>query len=192
MQSEQVSWLRSRLPSKLSPLASLGSNLLPDALPPSSPPLLLHPSLSPYCKFLKFLAVVYLGIYASREFAMAHGSTWDEDLDMEEFVSHNLWSTLSDVALIYFLGRLCYRRGVDSLNFLFPMFVGSCLWELIGRVPDLSKNLSCISCWAPLTYAAFGSFAVRRSCPFSSSTPGACTGTGSCRGGLSRLPWSSR
>ncbi|GMI34014.1 hypothetical protein TrRE_jg1717, partial [Triparma retinervis] len=100
MQSEQVSWLRSRLPSKLSPLASLGSNLLPDALPPSSPPLLLHPSLSPYCKFLKFLAVVYLGIYASREFAMAHGSTWDEDLDMEEFVSHNLWSTLSDVALI--------------------------------------------------------------------------------------------
>ena len=61
---------------------------------------------------------------------------------------------------MYFVGRLGYRRGVDCANFLTPLFFGACVWEVIGTHPELSKNLSCIKCWAPLTYIVFIGFMV--------------------------------
>ncbi|GMI24545.1 hypothetical protein TeGR_g5531 [Tetraparma gracilis] len=164
MQSLQLAWLDRKLPSSgaCACLARLlACNATPDELPiPASfPDMLRHDSLRQYWKFLKFLVVTYVGMWLSREFAKKYGSTWNEDLDMEEFVDHHFWDTLSDVTLIYIVGRLHYRRGVDCANFLLPFFFGACVWELIGKNPQLSKNLSCISeCWTPLTYVVFLSF----------------------------------
>ena len=78
---------------------------------------------------------------------------------MDEFSNHNFWGTLTDVTVIYFVGRLGYRRGVDCANFLIPLFMGACMWEVVGTHPELSKNLSCIKkCWTPLTYVVFIGF----------------------------------
>jgi hypothetical protein len=164
MQSLQLAWLDRKLPSSgaCACLARLlACNATPDELPiPASfPDVLRHDSLRQYWKFLKFLVVTYVGMWLSREFAKKYGSTWNEDLDMEEFVDHHFWDTLSDVTLIYIVGRLHYRRGVDCANFLLPFFFGACVWELIGKNPQLSKNQSCISeCWTPPTYGVCLSF----------------------------------
>lgn len=97
-------------------------------------------------------------MYTSREFAKNFGGSWDTALDMEEFLNHNFWDTLTDVTLIYFLGRLNHRRGIDCLNYIIPMFFGACIWELIGKSPELSKNLSNLDAWTTTTYVVFLTF----------------------------------
>ena len=138
----------------------LGDNLTPDTLsfPSSYPKVLNHISLRPYWKFFKFLIITYFSMWVSREFAKRWGSTWDESLNIDTFVEHNFWDTITDSTLIYLVGRLHYRRGVDCANFLVPLFFGACVWELIGTHPELSKNLSCIDCWTSLTWVVFVGF----------------------------------
>ena len=98
MQRHQVAWFKAHLPANKcgAILANiLGNNLTPDSIPSSFPSIFHHPSLHPYLKLVKFLIVVYLGMYVSREFAKRYGSTWDTELDMKEFLNHNFWDTLT-------------------------------------------------------------------------------------------------
>lgn len=38
------------------------------------------------------------------------------------------------------------------------MFFGACIWELIGKSPELSKNLSNLDAWTTTTYVVFLTF----------------------------------
>ncbi|GMH97759.1 hypothetical protein TrST_g12643 [Triparma strigata] len=159
MKSAQYNYLSSKIPTPYSSkIASLfSSNLTRDDV--SLPRFLdSRSSSAPYFKFLKFLLITYTGMYTSRSFAKKYGSTWDPDLNLTEFIDHNFWDTITDVTLIYFLGRYNYRRGVDCLNYILPMFFGACIWELLGKNPELSQNLSDFTKYTALTYVVFISF----------------------------------
>ncbi|GMI46871.1 hypothetical protein TrCOL_g6574 [Triparma columacea] len=157
MEKAQFAWLASSLPSH-PPFRVLSYLFGRNLLPPVPPPPFAHASLSPHYNYLKFLTVSYLGMYVSRSFAKDYGSTWDTELSLSVFLNHNLLGTLSDLTLIYLVGRLRYRRGVDCANFLLPMFGGATLWELFGTHPELSKNLSSLGSWTGLTYVVFLTF----------------------------------
>jgi hypothetical protein len=159
MKQQQAAFFESKLPSNPN-LAHkavaifFSRNLLPDVMLPSA----LPPSALPYWKYIKFLLITYASMYGSRNYAIHHGASYDAVLTEGKFITGDFWNTVTDATLVYLIGRLHSRRGIDCFNFLFPMFLGCVVWEEFGKVPDLGYSLADSDEWKPITYVVFIAF----------------------------------